>query len=139
MELSKNLNRNITLVLINLILLDVILSVWAWFFPEWWFQIFHGVPYDDPQGFLRRCAGNWTAFALFQFIALLRWKKAPHWIVVVAGVRFSDILTDWSYLAFCSDITIVGSILLFAASPLNLIFGIYLMVAYGKLSQRPSH
>ena len=47
-----------------LVLFDLVLVIWAGVFPELWFTAFHGVPYVDPQGFLRRCAANWAAFLL---------------------------------------------------------------------------
>ncbi|MFC2091551.1 hypothetical protein ACFLTD_02130, partial [Elusimicrobiota bacterium] len=95
-------------LLFALIVFDVVISVTGFFFPYLWFEIFHGVLYDDPQGFLRRCAANWLAFALVQLIAYINWEKKPYWLAVVAGVRFSDIFTDWIYLWFSADITSFG-------------------------------
>ncbi len=134
MNSNDTLVRRIQIALIGLIGFDLVLSVWAWFFPGLWFTVFHGVPYDDPQGFLRRCAANWTAFLLFQIVAYFKWKKAPYWLVLVAGVRLSDIFTDWTYLLFCADITIHGGIMLFLASPMNMVFGAYLLYAYKKIT-----
>ncbi len=114
-------------VLGALVLLDVVLSLWAFVFPDLWFELFHGVPYDDPQGLLPRMGANWTAFALFQVIALFRWHKDRWWLAVVAGIRLSDIFTDWTYLACCADITWFGAFSLAVASPLNLIVGLWLL------------
>ena len=66
--------------------------------------------------------------------SLFRWRRAPHWLVLAAGLRFSDILTDWSYLWFCSDVTSLGRILLFSASPANLVCALYLMHAYQRMN-----
>ena len=129
----NKLEKKITSLLIFLIALDVTISIGAFFFPDLWFRIFHGVPYNDPQGFLRRCGANWGAFALFQIIALVKWKKRPYWLAIVAGIRFSDIFTDWTYLFFSSDITMFGRVSLFAVSPLNVLFGLYFLYAFGKL------
>lgn len=123
-------------LLLALISLDITIATVAFFFPEFWFKIFHGVPYTDPQGFLRRCGANWTAFALLQIIALAKWEKKPYWLAIVAGVRFSDMFTDWTYLWFCSNITIFGKISLFAISPLNLVFGLFFLNAYKKLTNK---
>ena len=41
-----------------LVVFDVTLTLWAGAFPSLWFRVFHGAPYDDPQGFLRRCASQ---------------------------------------------------------------------------------
>lgn len=119
-------------ILVALILLDVAIAIVALFFPAFWFKVFHDAPYIDPQGFLRRCGANWLAFALIQAIALFRWEKRPYWLAVVAGVRFSDMFTDWAYLWFSSSITIFGRISLFIISPLNLLLGLYLLKAYKK-------
>ena len=124
--------RNTTRLLVALLALDVVLSLWGYLLPELWFRIFHGVEYVDPQGFLRRCAGNWTLFAVLQAIALVRWRRDGVWLVVVAGVRWSDLLTDWSYLWFCSDITLFGRIALFSAGPMNFLCGLYLFKAFKR-------
>jgi hypothetical protein len=127
------MKNKINWLLISLILLDITISIVAFLFPQFWFKIFHGAPYIDPQGFLRRCGTNWAAFALLQIIALAQWEKKPYWLAIVAGVRFSDIFTDWTYLWFSSSITVFGRISLFAISPLNLIFGLYFLSTYKKI------
>jgi len=68
----ENLEKNIQILLISLVMLDITLACWGYFWPKGWFWLFHGVSYVDPQGLLQRSAGNWAAFALFQAIALLR-------------------------------------------------------------------
>jgi len=122
--------QNTQIILIALVVLDIVISVVAFFFPEYWFKIFHNASYVDAQGLLRRCAANWVAFALIQTIALLKWHKRPYWLAVVAGVRFSDMFTDWTYLWFSSNITMFGRIGLFIISPLNLLLGIYFLKVY---------
>ena len=52
------LSKRIPAILIALVSFDVTIAVIGFFFPELWFRVFHGVPYDDPQGFLPRCAAN---------------------------------------------------------------------------------
>lgn len=120
------------ILLILLIILDLTITFIAFFLPQAWFKIFHGSLYIDPQGFLRRCAANWLAFALIQLLALLKWRKKPYWLAVVAGVRLSDIFTDWAYLFFSSSITLFGRAGLFIISPLNLLLGLYFLNAYKK-------
>ena len=127
----ENENK-INALLIALIILDATITIVAFFFPEFWFELFHGALYVDPQGFLRRCAANWAAFALLQSIALFKWKKKPYWLAIVAGVRFSDMFTDWTYLWFCTGITNFGRISLFVISPLNVLLGIYFLNAYKR-------
>ncbi|MDD5657439.1 MAG: hypothetical protein PHF00_09330 [Elusimicrobia bacterium] len=128
----------IDLVLAGLVALDVLLALWAFFAPRYWFHVFHGMAYFDPGGFLRRCGANWAAFALFQAIAWARWRSNPSWLAVVAGIRLSDIFTDWTYLAFCSRITVFGAISLAAVSPMNMILGWRLLRAHERRRRNSS-
>jgi small-conductance mechanosensitive channel len=131
------LNDNyINLAIIILLLTDIILTISGYFFPELWFSIFHGTSYNDPEGFLRRCAGNWLMFGVLQAIALWCWKTEPYWLAVVAGARLSDILTDWNYLLFCNNVTPIGWAGLFLAGPINLMFGIYFLKAYSNRNSK---
>ncbi len=118
----KNVN-NIKRVLLFLIILDLTIFVVAYFFPEIWYQIFHGTDYDDPQGLLRRSAASWAAFALIQIVAYLRWQKDITWLAIVAGIRLGEIFAYWSYLCFCENITWFGWVALFTASSLNAVLG----------------
>lgn len=127
--------RRIDAVLAGLAAFDCALTLWAFLAPEFWFRVFHGVPYADPEGFLRRCGANWAAFALFQAVALARWRTNPSWLAVAAGVRFSDIFTDWAYLAFSSHRTTFGCATLAAMSPVNLLLGWWLLRAHDELSR----
>lgn len=118
-----------------LVLFDVTLTTAAFFFPDFWFAVFHGVPYEDPQGFLRRCGANWAAFALFQAIARARWKQAPYWLAVIAGVRLSDIFTDLVYYFFAEDTTWFADLTLPTMGLVNLALGLYFLRAYTRLSR----
>jgi hypothetical protein len=115
--------RRIRLALLALIALDVVLAGVAFFLPNVWFAIFHGTEYVDPQGLLRRCAANWAAFALFQAVAYAKWEKNSAWLAIVAGLRLSDIFTDWAYLAFAQNLTWFGWLALALAPPTNLFAG----------------
>jgi len=126
--------KGIANVLGGLVIFDVILTLWVVLAPDLWFEVFHGVPYSDPEGFLRRCGANWAAFALFQAIAFLRWRQAPYWIAVVAGIRLSDIFTDWTYLAFAAHITPLGALGLALSSPMNMIAGAWLLHRYRAIA-----
>lgn len=117
-------------VLLSLFFFDVGLTIWAGVFPDLWFQAFHGVPYHDPEGFLRRCAANWAAFALIQGIAWRRWRREPVWIAVVAGVRLSDIFTDLVYWLMAADRTIFMHATLPFMGAINLALGVWLLSRY---------
>ncbi len=117
-----------------LVALDVTLAVWGFCFPRLWFSLFHGAAYVDPQAYLPRAAGNWSAFAILQALSLSRWKKAPHWLAVVAGVRLSDVFTDLSCMIFCQSLSPAGLLLLSAAGLGNLFFGLYFLVLHKRVS-----
>lgn len=127
--------RRASTLLAGLFVFDVTLVTLAGFFPGVWFAVFHGVPYVDPQGFLRRCAANWAAFALLQGIAFARWTRSPRWLAIVAGVRLSDIFTDWTYLAFSQDLTWFGRIGLALSSPMNVVCGFALLSLHASFTR----
>ena len=127
------LHKLITSLLLILVLMDLALSVWGFFFPEAWYAIFHDANYIDPQGLLRRCAANWLAFFILQAIALFAWKRSPWWIVVVAGCRLGDCMTDITCLVFSESISTMGKIGFPLAGLGNLFLGITLILLYKKI------
>jgi hypothetical protein len=116
-----------------LVILDLVLSSTCLFFPDKWFQIFHNAPYIDPQSLLKRTGAVWVAFTLLQLIAFLRWEKAPWWLILIAGVRLTELFSDWTYMWFAQSMTTIGRIGLFIAPPGNLVFGIFLIWAYKRV------
>lgn len=133
--ISPKLRTFIYVLLAFLVILDVILSVTCLLFPDQWFMTFHGVPYDDrdPAGLLKRTGAVWAAFSLLQLIAFFRWEKAPWWLVLIAGVRLTELFSDWTYIYVAESITTLGRLGLFIAPPGNLAFGWFLIWAYKKI------
>jgi len=131
--MSPGLKARTNLLLAGLVVLDIVLSGTCLFFPDLWFRWFHGAPYVDPQGLLRRTGAVWAAFTFLQFIALIRWQRYPHWLVLVAGVRLTDI-SDWTYLFFCSNITWFGRMALFISPPANLALGWILLRTWARVA-----
>ncbi|MDQ3803773.1 MAG: hypothetical protein M3416_08115 [Acidobacteriota bacterium] len=119
-------------LLIYLVVKDIVLSAVAICYPEAWFRFFHGAPYVDPQGLLRRTGALWVAFTLLQIIALFRWERAPWWLVLIAGVRLTELFSDWTYIYVAQSMTPIGRAFLFSAPPGNLAFGWFLVWAYLK-------
>ena len=117
-------------MLVLLILLD--LGYVAIIFPytNFWFKTMHGISHDDPVGLLHRLGGVWGAFALFQIIALIRWKKAPHWLMLVAGIRLTEVFSDWLYLYYAHNITGFGRLCLLLAPLVNALTGWFFFRAY---------
>ena len=134
MIIDERKRWTIDATLAALLALDLTLAVWAFAFPDAWFAAFHGVARVDPEGLLPRMGANWSAFALFQATALARWRKQPVWLAVAAGLRLSDIFTDWTYLAACHEITWFGRAALLAAGPANVVAGVTLLRAHAKVT-----
>jgi hypothetical protein len=88
----------INVLLLFLIVLDAVLSILAIAFPQAWFRLIHDQPYIDPQGLLRRTGAVWAAFTLLQAMAYAKWRARPDWLVVVAGVRLTELFSDWTYV-----------------------------------------
>jgi hypothetical protein len=85
---------------------------------------------------LRRSAGHWAAFALAQAITLWRWPNDPVWLAVSAGVRFSDLFTDVSYILAVPSLTTLGWILLVPPPFLNLV-GVVIMLCGYRQARTP--
>lgn len=131
--ISPRLRTFIYVLLVFLVILDIVLSTTCLLYPEKWFSIFHGAPYIDPQGLLKRTGAVWVAFTLLQLIAVFRWEKEPWWLVLIAGVRLTELFSDWTYMYVAQSMTTMGRIGLFIAPPGNLAFGWFLIWAYLKI------
>jgi hypothetical protein len=118
---------------------DTVIFVLAWVYPDLWFQLFHrSVPQGLEVALLRRSAGQWAAFALAQAIALALWRKKPVWLAVVAGVRFSDLFTDISYILAAPSLTPAGWVLLSPPAVLNLVGVVIMLRGYEQMRATPS-
>ena len=133
--ISHKLKTFIYVLLVFLVILDLVLSTTCLVYPDTWFMTFNGVHYDnlDVEGLLKRTGAVWVAFTLLQLIALFRWRKAPWWLVLIAGVRLTELFSDWTYLYVAHTMTTMGKMGLFIAPPGNLVFGIFLVWAYKKI------
>src|ERR1700712_5027081 len=109
----------------------------SWLTPNLWFQLFHTVaPTVLETAFLRRAGGQWAAFALAQALALWRWQREPVWLPLVAGVRFSDLFTDISYIVAVPSLTTLGWWLLTPPPILNLIGVVIMLLGYRQACAR---
>lgn len=127
------MRTKIQLLIGALAILDATIAVVAIAFPQLWFTVFHGTLYIDPEGLLRRMGANWAAFAILQAIALAKWERRPELLLLVAGARFGDALTDITYFCFANDLTVFGAVCLLAAGPVNLLAGAYLWRCWFRL------
>jgi hypothetical protein len=112
---------------------DTLLFLMSWFAPDLWFRVFHATT----PAWLRRSGGQWAAFALAQGITLWRWRKEPVWLAVTAGVRFSDLFTDLSYILSVPSLTTLGWILLVPPPILNLV-GVVIMLGGYYQARKPA-
>jgi hypothetical protein len=124
------MKKLVNILLVILILLDVFYVVVIFSSAQTWFDLIHDADYVDPEALLKRTAGAWAAFTILQVIALVRWQRAPHWLMVMAGLRFSESFADWIYFFGANDHAWPGAAGLLAASPINLALGIFFYRAY---------
>lgn len=124
--------KAVDVLLVLLSLLDVVYDIVIFGSPATWFHVMHGTPLDDPEGLLRRTAACWASFALWQIVALIRWKQHRHWLMLVAGIRWTEIFADWTYAYFAQHLTLIGHIGLLAAGPINLFCGWFFYRSYFK-------
>ena len=67
-----------------------------------------------------------------QAIALACWRKRPELLAVVAGVRFSDLFTDTSYILAAPSLTRIGWMLLIPPPLLNLVGVVIMLWGYQR-------
>lgn len=117
--------------------LDASIAVLAWVQPDLWFRLFHetGPATAMEVALLRRSAGQWVAFAIAQALTLALWRQRPEWLAIAAGVRFSDLATDLSYIAAAPEMTRLGWICLLPPAPLNLLGFLVLLRCYRAATQ----
>jgi enamine deaminase RidA (YjgF/YER057c/UK114 family) len=115
---------------------DSLLFVLAWIDPELWFRLLHdAAPEGLEIALLRRSAGQWAAFALAQAIVLWRWRRRPEFLAVAAGIRFSDLFTDVSYILAVPTLTRLGWIVLLPPPLLNLVGVVIMLAGYRRAAR----
>jgi hypothetical protein len=82
---------------------------------------------------LRRAAGQWLAFAIAQAVTIFIWKRHPVWLAIMAGVRFSDLFTDISYIVSAPSLTSFGWMCLLPPPVLNLIVIVLVLWGYRQI------
>ena len=128
----KQLDLLVTAYLVFAIALDLGVFVMTWAAPGLWFSTFHGATVTDPHAILllRRAGGHWLAFALVQIVVLLRKDRDPVWLAVAAGLRWSDVFTDLSYVIGASDLAAVGIASLIPPALFNGLGGVMFLAAF---------
>jgi hypothetical protein len=122
--------KAVPIVIGAIVVMDFVLAGIILISGQTWFDLVHGTDYVDPQALLKRTGALWLSFAIFQAIAFFRWRQAPHWLMILAGIRFGDLLSDWTYWLDANDHTWLGHVGLLLASPGNLLLGLFFYRAY---------
>lgn len=132
---GKNSTSVVNTVIGSLVVLDLVLTVWGFFFTRSWFEFFHHIEHLDADSYLHRCAANWLAFFIIQVCVLVLWRKYPALILLVAGCRLGDVLTDVTCLLAAPIGTIYAEVLFPIAGVGNLVVGVYLVDLFFKKYQ----
>lgn len=129
--------RTINWILFALVCLDITLTTFAVAFPDTWFHVMHGIPYadHDPAGLLRRTGAMWFAFTLVQVAALLGWQQRPYLLAMVAGVRSTEVFSDWTTLVV-AQVTPFARVALFTSPLVNILLVVLLLAKYRQLQPR---
>jgi hypothetical protein len=135
--IDRRLKTLILLYLWGALIEDATIFILSWVAPELWFRLFHhGIPAGLEVALLRRSGGQWAAFALGQAIVLWQWRRHPEWLAVAAGLRFSDLFTDLSYLIAAPSLTRFGKMLFPIFPILNIIGVIIFLKGYYQARDR---
>jgi hypothetical protein len=121
--------KAVPIVIGALVLMDAVLAGIILISGQAWFDLMHGTDHVDPGGYLKRTGALWLSFAILEAIAFFRWREAPHWLMILAGVRWGDVLSDWAHWGAADDRTWLAHVLLLA-TPANLLLGFFFYRAY---------
>ena len=121
--------KAVPIVIGALLLMDAALAGIILISGQTWFDLMHGTDHVDPGGYLKRTGALWLSFAILQAIAFFRWREAPHWLMLLAGVRWGDVLSDWTWWGAMDDRTWLAHVLLLA-TPANFLLGLFFFRAY---------
>ena len=126
--------RLVDVILVSLVVFDLLVAAGAFLLPQLWYGILHAADYDDPQGLLRRTGAIWVAFSVVQLLALPRWRRAAYWLVLVTGIRLSEMFADWTYLIFARSVTPFGTAALLVTLPANLLICWFLFATWRRMA-----
>ena len=129
--------KQINYVLLFLCFMDIVLPAWVFFFQESFIKFVHGEAYAEPTGLLERLGIVWFTFLIFHIITLIKWQKKPHWLVLSAGIRFTEMFADAFYIFSADDVGFFGWGFL-SSPPANFLLGLFLLKSYEKITEKAS-
>ncbi|HMG22791.1 MAG TPA: hypothetical protein VK607_15765, partial [Kofleriaceae bacterium] len=59
------------------------------------------------------------------------------WLPLIAGVRFTELFSDWTTILAAKQMTVAGTLGLLLSPPGNLVFGLILLSTYRRLQAGP--
>jgi hypothetical protein len=116
-----------------LVLIDFTIGTIMLWEPGYWSRIIHSGDISDEVQLLRRTAGVRFSVAVIQGWALIDWWNRPIWLLVVAGMRLSESVADWGYLARTIQTSILGRTYLAIIPVVNLAIGFTFLVSYANI------
>lgn len=108
-------------ILVVSIGLDFIRGIVAVGYPDEWFRFLHGEPGEEPQGLLRRAGGVWLGMGFVELTVLLGGLTNPMGLLVVAGMRLTDVLPDVFYAGTSERYAAKGWSWMILVPPLNVL------------------
>jgi hypothetical protein len=66
----------------------------------------------------------------------VKWRERPYWLVLVAGVRLTELFSDWTYLSVAQQVTWSGRIGLLIAPTANLAMEWFLSKSFVQITGR---
>lgn len=106
-------------LLLLLILIDSGLALLVLRSPERWYRWMHAGDQPASGELLSRTGGVWFGFALLQLTVLGTWTFFPEGLVILAGLRLTEVLADWIYLATSTSRTRTLVVALLMSPPVN--------------------
>ena len=71
---------------------------------------------------------------MLQILALPRWRGASHWLLLVTGIRLSEMFADWTWLVFAESMTPFGRAALLVTLPANLLACWFLFATWRRMT-----
>jgi len=131
--IDPRIEKQVNYMLILLIVMDLVLSAAALFFPGLWWKIFSDRPHVEPQGLQRGFGALWAGLLLLQVLAYLRWKRELWWLPLIAGVHFTEMFVNWVLLAVGEQLTWIAWISYGLTPPATVFFSFFLLNRYQKI------
>lgn len=115
----RMINSSLSLILLLLFLSDFIWGIIAIRFNDW----LPGNPVtgSGTASLVVRTGGIWLGSSMIQLIAFCLWTQNPLWLLVVGGIRLTEVTTGWIWLWSLANSTMISKIFLFMSPLFNVV------------------